>query len=289
MTTKIYFLKDPNNGEIKYIGKTETSLQDRLSAHVYQAKECKYERYDWLKALLEKGLKPTIHLIEEVKDEEWEEKEKHWIETFKTMGFCLENIVDGGEGSLGWVPSESTRKKMSLAKLKSHKRPKIRNIVGNITGQPPLTQAVEILRPEEMRFASLVADGSSLMEAFKDAYPDLASSKWVSRYAHRLAKDPKIRTQVEELQQVMRFQFIINAPRALDRLEEMAETAGNARVKLDANIEILNRAGLQPPQRTETLHIGLWGRMSSEDIKGMIKRNLDGLTSVREDKNTEGK
>lgn len=300
---KIYFLRDPSTGLTKYVGKTITSLSDRLSAHITQAKSCEYNRYDWIKDLLEKGLKPEIHLITEIEEKDWDKAEVHWINTFRLMGYELENKTDGGEGSFGCFPSDATREKMAEsaknrkpnpAKIRRDMldniengihRPKVKNFIPNITNQPPITQALEIkiMDPSKMKFAALVADDWTLMDAFKEAFPELSSSKWVSRYAHRLAKDPKIREQVEELQQAMRVQFIINAPRALDRLEEIAETSKNERVKLDANIEILNRAGMQAPQRIETLHIGLWGRLSSEDIRGMIKSNIDNLASSREE------
>ena len=163
------------------------------------------------------------------------------------------------------------------------KRPKIKKLVGNIIGQPPISQTVEILDPAKMKFAQLVADGMTLTDAIKESYPELAASKWVSRYAHRLAKDPKIREQIESLQQAMRVQFVIAAPAALDRLEGLAENSTNEKVKLEANLELLNRAGMQPPQRVETLHIGLWGQLSAEDVRGMIKKNLDGSESKREE------
>lgn len=296
---KIYFLRDPETGLNRYVGKTETSLSDRLSAHITQAKECKYDRYDWIKDLLAKDLKPEIHLITEIEEKDWDKAEAHWINTFRLMGYELENKTEGGEGSFGCFPSDKTRQKMSEsaknrkpnpAKIRRDMldniengihRPKIKSIVGNITNQPPLTQVIEILDPAKMKFAALVAEDWTLMDAFKEAFPELSASKWVSRYAHRLAKDPKIREQVEELQQAMRVQFIINAPRALDRLEDIAENSRNERVKLDANIEILNRAGMQSPIRVETLHIGLWGQLGAEDIRGMIKKNIDGLTSAR--------
>lgn len=44
------------------------------------------------------------------------EHEKFLIHCFRDMGHRLVNLSNGGEGQSGWVPSEETRKRISLAK-----------------------------------------------------------------------------------------------------------------------------------------------------------------------------
>lgn len=57
---KIYSLIDPRNNEIKYIGRTSTSLERRLSSHLSDPK--RKEKYEWCQYLLKNNLKPIIRL-----------------------------------------------------------------------------------------------------------------------------------------------------------------------------------------------------------------------------------
>lgn len=103
---KIYELRDPRIVDdsyaksTKYIGCTTKSLEKRLNDHLY---DIKYNRTKnlhksrWIKSLLDSGLKPTIHLIEEVIGLEYGfNVEIYWIQEFKEYGCKLTNVADGG-------------------------------------------------------------------------------------------------------------------------------------------------------------------------------------------------
>lgn len=141
------------------------------------------------------------------------------------------------------------------------------------------------LTKRQLRFCEAVVEGKTLTQAFLEAWPEYKFSKWVSNYASKIASDPKIRDQIEQLQQAVRTQFVINAPRALDRLEELAEEAKSEKVKLEANLQILDRAGLGAPQKVEMLHVGIFGNLSAEDVRSLIRKNIDGLSSTRDSGN----
>ena len=102
---KIYSLSDPISNEIRYVGKTITSLSDRLKVHINQSKKTKKHTHKeaWIKSLLLKNLKPVIGLIEEVNTEIWAEREIYWISYYTN----LTNTSIGGEsGTNGYKHTE---------------------------------------------------------------------------------------------------------------------------------------------------------------------------------------
>jgi len=115
----IYELRDPRDKEYnpKYVGITIAPLNVRLRGHL-EGKKLRTNTYknNWVKQLSREGLIPTIHLIEEVVG--WTlacEREKYWIAGLRKQGFNLTNSTDGGEGSVGIIAREETRKKLSIA------------------------------------------------------------------------------------------------------------------------------------------------------------------------------
>lgn len=92
MTTYIYTLSDPRDGNIRYVGKTN-SPKHRLSSHI-NGKGLVNEsgrKSDWVSELKIANLLPTMEIIEEVSDEDWSQREKHWISTLKNQGYDLLN------------------------------------------------------------------------------------------------------------------------------------------------------------------------------------------------------
>ena len=105
------------------------NLAKRLSSHLLNKNlKQKTKKNSWIKSLLSKNIKPEILLIDEVPEIEWKFWEKHYISLFKSWGFNLTNLTEGGDGiNLGYKFSKETRKKMSNSKLgvkfsKEHKK-----------------------------------------------------------------------------------------------------------------------------------------------------------------------
>lgn len=132
-----------------------------------------------------------------------------------------------------------------------------------------------LLSPDEAKFIALVSSGNSLMDAYAEVYPSAAGTKWLGQYASRLARSPRVKEQIELLQQAIKAHFTVLALRAADRVEELAENAKTERVKLDANLEILRQGGIIPPQRTESIHIGIFGNASAQDLRALIKNKIE--------------
>lgn len=121
-TAWIYALIDPRDEEIRYVGWTN-NLKKRYGCHLRDKKPC-YRTY-WIMKLRRMGLKPRMEIIQRVSLQSWAEAEIYWISYFRKIGCKLVNGTDGGQGHLGWCPSEETRAKMSVAqKGKHHNSPK---------------------------------------------------------------------------------------------------------------------------------------------------------------------
>jgi hypothetical protein len=93
----IYTLSHPITNEIRYVGQTKHNLNERLRGHL-KSKD-KTHRTHWIKSLIEIGLKPKIELIETVNKENGGDSEIFWIMMFKSWGFKLCNLTEGGETS----------------------------------------------------------------------------------------------------------------------------------------------------------------------------------------------
>lgn len=121
MIAKIYCLEDPRkeisaDKHIRYVGMTETTLNERLSNHCSEKRN--NHKNNWITSLKKLGLKPIINCIDEVPTSEWKFWEQHYISLFKSWGFDLLNIKLGGDG--GGKQTEETKRKIR-ATLMGHK------------------------------------------------------------------------------------------------------------------------------------------------------------------------
>ena len=110
----IYVLKCPE-GNIRYVGKTN-NLKKRLYSHINEAKKRKSRRYvlNWIYSLLLLNLKPSIEVIEECDSNNWQEREKYWVEYYRKLIPNLCNNADGGLGGSGtknYTKEELNKKK----------------------------------------------------------------------------------------------------------------------------------------------------------------------------------
>lgn len=119
-TAFIYALKEPETGEIRYIGKANDP-QKRFLAHL--RREESNHRVCWIKKLLQAGKQPQLEIIDEIPFEYWQQLEVAYIEFFKESGCRLVNGTLGGDESLGAKASEETRRKLSEAHKRIKKSP----------------------------------------------------------------------------------------------------------------------------------------------------------------------
>jgi hypothetical protein len=108
----VYALCDPDTEEIRYIGKTMTSVARRLTGH----RDCmrkgrQTHLYNWMRSL---SRDPVGRVLEE-DPEDLVEAEIRWIAWGRSQGLRLTNLTDGGEGVPGRICSDATRAKISAA------------------------------------------------------------------------------------------------------------------------------------------------------------------------------
>ena len=111
----IYALVDPRDGEIRYVGKSAKGLY-RPRRHQYFSTYKTHMHlpvYCWIRELSAVGLSYGIRILEVFpSDKQLDNAERQWIKQLRNAGAKLTNLTVGGEGALGWVPSQDTRDKI---------------------------------------------------------------------------------------------------------------------------------------------------------------------------------
>lgn len=110
-TVFIYALNCPVTGRTRYIGKSKNP-NSRLTKHLYPNRQEKNHKANWVKALVVRGIKPLLEILDEVPIAEWPMWEVAYIQFFRDAGFELTNGNDGGEG--GCNPTLEVREKLRM-------------------------------------------------------------------------------------------------------------------------------------------------------------------------------
>jgi hypothetical protein len=112
-TVYIYALIDPRNEQVRYVGKSKFPKK-RLNGHLQGARKgFKTHRHNWIRQLLNEGLKPDLLILEEVKENEWEQAEKKWIVYYRDEnGKDLTNTAEGGQAPPPYQHTEESRKRV---------------------------------------------------------------------------------------------------------------------------------------------------------------------------------
>lgn len=113
-------MEDPRQpGAVRYVGVTHKTVRERLRDHIRTAVRgiCRYHSSVWIRSLLAADVQPQIRIIQAGTGPDWDQAEIAWIAWHREQGHDLTNHTAGGEGTLGVVVSEETRRKQSLAKV----------------------------------------------------------------------------------------------------------------------------------------------------------------------------
>lgn len=124
--TFIYSLSDPITGFVRYIGKSD-NVRKRFSDH-FKPSSINKNTYknNWLKKIRGNGLIPIIDIIDEVSKLDWKFWEIHYISLYKSWGFPLVNLTNGGDGCDGYRHSQEVIKKLKdfkIDKMKGENNP----------------------------------------------------------------------------------------------------------------------------------------------------------------------
>lgn len=151
----IYGLKDPRDGKIRYVGKTD-NLKSRLRDHLYlspnRADAQSTHKNNWIRGLQQDGLNPVMVILEMCDASVWQERERYWIAELRGQGESLTNGTPGGEGGpanlgkkllerqkehLRRPKTEACKQKIRESLLGRHLSEEIRKKIGDsLRGQP---------------------------------------------------------------------------------------------------------------------------------------------------------
>jgi len=108
----IYGLICPLSNKIRYIGKSINPKQ-RFKKHINYEIKSDTHKARWLNKLIKQGLMPELVIIEETSLDQWQEREKYWIEYYKND---LTNETIGGDGrQAGWNHKQESIDKIIVA------------------------------------------------------------------------------------------------------------------------------------------------------------------------------
>lgn len=108
-TTFLYELKDPRNGESRYVGKAKNPFL-RFKRHL-QCRE-RTPVYNWIRSLKSGGLVPHMELLDEVPISQWQFWEREYIRVYRLIGVRLLNLSEGGDGCDGYRHTDESRNRM---------------------------------------------------------------------------------------------------------------------------------------------------------------------------------
>ena len=116
----VYTLEDPRDGLVKYIGVTKNPKK-RLWQHLHENENNK--KCAWIKKLKSLELVPIFRELDITDECNYHWVERYWICQFKSWGFELKNMTDGGDGTLGSKQSEETKNKIRESNIANNSKP----------------------------------------------------------------------------------------------------------------------------------------------------------------------
>jgi hypothetical protein len=142
-TAIIYGLISSRNSEdVRYIGKTVQSLNERLNGHIRTRMSEKNHKVNWIRRELRNGYKIKIIKIDEVWEVDWKFWEIFWIYQYKKLGYNLVNGSNGGDNNENNVPiivlsinGKFLNRFNSIGAAARHYKLKERSVANNVRGQ----------------------------------------------------------------------------------------------------------------------------------------------------------
>lgn len=91
---EIYALTCPDTGSVRYVGKANNHIK-RFKSHISDSRRRDTPVYRWIRKLSSQGKLPGVVLL--CHTWEWRETERTIIAQYKSSGFKLLNVADGGD------------------------------------------------------------------------------------------------------------------------------------------------------------------------------------------------
>lgn len=183
----VYALIDPITGGIRYIGKTQSGTNKRLSQHLANAnKGLKSHVYCWIRSLTKLGLTPLIEVLESYdSSKRLYESEQALIAIHKESG-VLTNLTDGGPGRTGSSCSDETKQKLRVSVAKFHRENPEKsqfqvNAMMAYHAANPEAQSGRLKKffeehPQAAIERSVANGGRAIVDQYGNVYPTLAGA-----------------------------------------------------------------------------------------------------------------
>lgn len=94
-----FYTIEDSKGNIRYVGETVETITKRSYKHLHNAKNPNKRTapvHKWMYSLLQNNEKPIFKYLDSCNYEIWQEVEKMYISLFKSWGFNLLNVQEGG-------------------------------------------------------------------------------------------------------------------------------------------------------------------------------------------------
>jgi group I intron endonuclease len=230
--TYIYTLSDPITGEVRYVGKTN-STKRRLYAHIKESSGTKKShKINWIKSLLVNKSKPKITVIDTVSVSEWQFWETFWIEQFKQWGCKLTNLTLGGEGGKGYRHSNYAKKKMRDSKLgkplsEEHKSKISQSVLESYISEPRVHEKRIHLVKDDLYQKYIVENLS--MPKLASLYGCSEKTIFTNLHEHGIRKDKEVwvkQTSSKPKKPVLQYDLDGNFVREWDSPTTIAEELG---------------------------------------------------------------
>ena len=119
MSESVYFLWDPRNGDIRYVGKTNNPTA-RLWDHRHVSHRESYCD-NWKREMAAEGVCCEMAILEKaLSPEQANEREQWWIAHGRENHWPLTNLSDGGNGPSNRKPTGETRFRMGAGNRGKH-------------------------------------------------------------------------------------------------------------------------------------------------------------------------
>lgn len=181
---KLYYLICPITNQIRYIGQTQQSLQERLRQHL-KDKTISYKT-SWLNSLRKEGLKPFIKKIFETNNSDYIDSiESKTIRELLKRGYRLTNLDLGVKTRRGFKQTETAKKLLSEKAKKQDLSIQIAAMKKRNTGLKRTSRECEIIR-QRMK-------GSSMLEETKKKISETLKRKGIRPSIEACKKGGKTR------------------------------------------------------------------------------------------------
>lgn len=117
-----YFLHDPQDEGVGYVGMTQEPMPVRISKHISEAIKREHSpnspKNVWLREILDRGLKPYAQILEVSGFQDGVQagiRESYWIKKKEEEGKILKNSTTGGLGAPGLTYTHTEEAKKAIA------------------------------------------------------------------------------------------------------------------------------------------------------------------------------